>query len=62
MKGVNDMNKEWVNMSENERCKKLLDEKNMQMEIMKESYESEIRELKNKLREKDNVRNQIISW
>ena len=50
------MNKEWLNMSESERCEKLLDEKNMQMEIMKESYESEIRELKNKLREKDNVR------
>lgn len=49
------MNKEWFNMSESERYEKLLDEKNMQMEIMKESYESEIRELKNKLREKDNV-------
>ena len=49
------MNKEWLNMSESEKCEKLLDEKNMQMEIMKESYESEIKELKNKLRKLDYV-------
>jgi hypothetical protein len=43
------MNKDWLKMTREEKLEKRLEEKDVEMEIQRECYESIIRKLENKL-------------
>ena len=43
------MNKDWLKMTREEKLEKILEDRDMELEIQRECYESIIRRLENKL-------------